>query len=235
MNYHELHFDEIDSTNTYLKNTYKLLGNFTFVSADYQSNGKGRNDRTWTSEKGENLMFSFLIKDEELIKQSPIISLLSAVEVAKVLETYKIKGVSIKWPNDVFIGDKKVCGILAEGQLPNFMVVGVGINVNQKAFPDGLRRPATSVSLELKKDINVNELKETLFHNIVNSLSNLDINKSLEYFRSHNYLLGKRVKVMFDNQEFIGEVAGVDDSFCLQIKSNSILLHVDSGEIEILK
>jgi len=235
MNYHELHFDEIDSTNTYLKNTYKLLGNFTFVSADYQSSGKGRNDRTWTSEKGENLMFSFLIKDEELIKQSPIISLLSAVEVAKVLETYKIKGVSIKWPNDVFIGDKKVCGILAEGQLPNFMVVGVGINVNQKVFPDGLRRPATSVSLELKKDINVNELKEVLFHNIVNSLSNLDINKSLEYFRSHNYLLGKRVKVMFDNQEFIGEVAGVDDSFCLQIKSNSILLHVDSGEIEILK
>lgn len=235
MNYHELHFDEIDSTNTYLKNTYKLLGNFTFVSADYQSNGKGRNDRTWTSEKGENLMFSFLVKDEELIKQSPIISLLSAVEVAKVLETYKIKGVSIKWPNDVFIGDKKVCGILAEGQLPNFMVVGIGINVNQKAFPDGLRRPATSVSLELKKDINVNELKETLFPNIVNSLSNLDINKSLEYFRSHNYLLGKRVKVMFDNQEFIGEVAGVDDSFCLQIKSNSILLHVDSGEIEILR
>lgn len=235
MNYHELHFAEIDSTNTYLKNTYKLLGNFTFVSADYQSNGKGRNDRTWTSEKGENLMFSFLIKDEELIKQSPIISLLSAVEVAKVLETYKIKGVSIKWPNDVFIGDKKVCGILAEGQLPNFMVVGVGINVNQKVFPDGLRRPATSVSLELKKDINVNELKEVLFPNIVNSLSNLDINKSLEYFRSHNCLLGKRVKVMFDNQEFIGEVAGVDDSFCLQIKSNSILLHVDSGEIEILK
>ena len=234
MQYKQIHFDEINSTNTYLKNTYRLLDNFTFVSADYQSNGKGRNDRTWTSEKGENLMFSFLIKDELLIKQSPIISLLSAVEVAKSIETYEIKGVSIKWPNDVFINDKKVCGILAEGQLPHYMVVGVGINVNQKTFPEGLRRPATSLFLELKKDVDVNELKELLFPSIVNSLTNLDVNKSLEYFRSHNYLSGKRVKAIFDNQEFVGEVVGVDDSFCLQIKTNDILLHIDSGEIEII-
>ena len=234
MEYKQIHFQEIDSTNTYLKNTYKLLGNFTFVSTDYQSSGKGRNDRTWTSEKGENLMFSFLIKDEELLKQSPILSLLSAVEVAKAIETYKIKGVSIKWPNDVFINDKKVCGILAEGQLPNYMVVGIGINANQKTFPEGLRRPATSLSLELKKGIDIDELKESLFPGIVDSLTNLDINKSLEYFRNHNYLLGKRVKAMFDNQEFIGEVVGVDDSFYLQIKTHNILLHVDSGEIEII-
>ena len=153
MQYHQLHFQEIDSTNTYLKNTYKLLGNFTFVSADYQSHGKGRNDRVWNSEPGENLMFSFLVKDENLIKQSPIISLLSAIEVAKAIETYKIKDVSIKWPNDVLIGDKKVCGILAEGQLPEYMVVGIGLNVNQKTFPEGLRRPATSLCLEYKKDI----------------------------------------------------------------------------------
>ena len=234
MQYHQLHFREIDSTNTYLKNTYKLLGNFTFVSTDYQSRGKGRNDRIWNSEPGENLMFSFLIKDENLIKQSPIISLLNAIEVAKVLETYKIKDVSIKWPNDVLINDKKVCGILAEGQLPDYMVVGIGLNVNQKTFPEGLRRPATSLCLELKKDISIEELKEKLFPEIVNSLTNLDLNTSLEYFRNHNYLLGKNVKAMFDNQEFIGEVVGIDDSFCLQIKARDILLHVDSGEIEIL-
>ena len=234
MQYHQLHFQEIDSTNTYLKNTYKLLSNFTFVSADYQSHGKGRNDRTWTSEPGENLMFSFLIKDENLIKQSPIISLLSAVEVAKVIETYKIKGVSIKWPNDVFINDKKVCGILAEGQLPDYMVVGIGLNVNQKTFPSDLRRPATSLCLELNKDTSVDELKDKLFPSIVNSLGNLDLNSSLEYFRNHNYLLNKRVRVLVNNQIFIGEVVGIDNSFCLQIATHDMLLHVDSGEIEIL-
>ena len=234
MQYHLIHFQEIDSTNTYLKNTYKLLSDFTFVSTDYQCCGKGRNDRTWISEPGENLMFSFLIKNEKLIKQSPIISLLSAIEVAKVIETYKIKHVSIKWPNDVLIGDKKVCGILAEGQLPEYMVVGIGLNVNQKVFPDGLRRPATSLSFEHKKDINVDELKETLFPQIVDSLSNLNLEASLEYFRKHNYLLGKRVRTIIDNQTFIGEVVGIDNSFCLQVASHGMLLHIDSGEIEIL-
>ena len=58
MNYHVVHFDEIDSTNNYLKNSYILLNDFTFVTADYQSKGKGRNDRVWSSNKGENLMFS---------------------------------------------------------------------------------------------------------------------------------------------------------------------------------
>ena len=234
MNYHHLHFKEIDSTNNYLKNSYRLLNNFTFVSADYQSNGKGRYNRTWNSEPGENLMFSVLIKDTGLLKHSSIISLLVAVEVAKALETYKIKDVAIKWPNDVLIGDKKVCGILAEGKLPEYLVVGTGINVNQKNFPDSLRRPATSLCLELKQDISVDELKNKLFNQITNALNNLNLEESLKYFREHNYLLGKRVKAMFDNQEFIGEVFGVDDSFCLQIKSRDILLHIDSGEIGIL-
>ena len=113
-------------------------------------------------------------------------------------------------------------------------MVGTGINVNQKNFPDSLRRPATSLCLELKQDISVDELKNKLFNQITNALNNLNLEESLKYFREHNYLLGKRVKAMFNNQEFIGEVFGVDDSFCLQIKSRDILLHIDSGEIGIL-
>ena len=232
MNYYSLHFDEIDSTNNYLKSGYRLLNNFTFVSADYQSHGKGRNDRTWTSNPGENLMFSFLIKDEPLLKQSSIISLLTAIEVTKIIESYSLKEVSIKWPNDVLIGDKKVCGILAEAQLPDYLVVGVGLNVNQKKFPNDLRRPATSLALELKRDVNVEKLKEKLFSQIVGSLNKG--NNNLDYFREHNYLLNKRVRVLINNEIFIGEVVGIDDSFCLQILSHDMLLHIDSGEIEIL-
>ena len=234
MQYHQIHFKEIDSTNTYLKNTYRLLDNFTFASADYQSHGKGRNDRVWSSEPGENLMFSFLIKNEELMKQSGLISILMGVEVAKEIEKYDISNVSIKWPNDVLVNDKKVCGILSEGQIPNYLVVGAGLNVNQKAFRDDLRRPATSLSLELKKDLNIDELKDRLFSNIINHFSNIKLDEYLEYFRNHNYLLNKRVRALINNQVFIGEVVGVDDSFCLQVLSNDMLLHIDSGEIEIL-
>ena len=234
MQYHQIHFKEIDSTNTYLKNTYRLLDNFTFASADYQSNGKGRNDRVWSSEPGENLMFSLLIKDEEIMKQSAVMSILAGVEVAREIEKYGVDNVSIKWPNDVLINDKKVCGILLEGQIPNYLVVGVGLNVNQKAFRDDLRRPATSLSLELKKDVNIDELKNRLFSKMVNHFSNIKLEEYLDYFRSHNYLLNKRVRVSINNQVFIGEVMGVDDSFCLQVLSSDILLHIDSGEIEIL-
>ena len=234
MQYHLLHFKEIDSTNSYLKNTYRLLDNFTFVSADYQSNGRGREDRVWQSESGENLMFSFLIKNEELIKQSSILSILTAVEIAKEIEMFDIKGVSIKWPNDVLINGKKVCGILLEGQVPKYLVVGVGLNVNQKKFPDGLRRPATSMALEFKNEIDIEEMKDRLFKNIVNRFSNLKTNEYLEYFREHNYLQNKRVRVLINNEPFIGEVVGIDDSFCLQILSHDMLLHIDSGEIEIL-
>lgn len=233
-NYHYLHFDEIDSTNSYLKNTHSLLNNFTFVSADYQNKGKGRNDRIWESEKGSNLMFSFLLKDPKLLEISPLLSILTAVEVANVLESYELKKVSIKWPNDVLIDDKKVCGILLEGQLPNYLVIGVGLNVNQKEFPNNLRRPATSLANELNKEIDIEELKEKLFSNIFKHFNNLGTANYLSYFKEHNYLLNKKVKTVINQQVFIGEVIGIDDNFNIQILCNDILLHVDSGELEIL-
>ena len=234
MPYQIIHFKEIDSTNSYLKNTHRLLDNFTFASTDYQSKGKGREDRVWESNSGENLMFSFLIKNEELMKLSAVLSILTAVEVAKEVEKYDIDNVSVKWPNDILINDKKVCGILLEGQVPEYLVVGVGLNVNQKEFPNGLRRPATSLSLETKEDINIDELKERLFKNIVNNFSSIKLDDYLDYFRKHNYLLNKRVRVLINEEPHIGEVVGIDDSFCLQILSRDMLLHIDSGEIEIL-
>ena len=234
MKYHLVHFQEIDSTNTYLKNNYQTLDNFTFVSADYQSQGRGRNERVWISEPGENLMFSFLIKEKELLDKAPIISLLVAIEVAKFLETYKIKDVSIKWPNDVLIGDKKVCGILAEGQSPDYLVVGVGLNVNQTAFPDDLRRPATSLLIELDKSISLDELKPSLFDQIINSLSNLDIKSSLIYFRKHNYLKYKRISTSINDEIVIGRVADINDNFSLKVKTKYAYLFIKSGEIEVL-
>ena len=234
MKYHYLHFTEIDSTNSYLKNSYKLLNNFTFVSTDYQSAGKGRNDRIWFSNPGENLMFSLLIKDENLLKKFSSLSIIRAAIVAELIESFGAKDVSIKWPNDVFIKDKKICGILLEGQILEYLVIGVGLNVNQKSFPNGLRKPATSLSLELNKDIKVDDLKERLFAQMAKELSDLNYLKYLKYFKTHNYLENKRVRVLVNNQPFIGEVIGIDDQFFLQIKTGDMLLHINSGELEIL-
>ena len=234
MSYHIIHFDEIDSTNNYLKNSYKLLDNFTFATADYQSSGKGRNDRVWSSNKGENLMFSLLIKDIPLLKKYSALSIVSAVEIAMLLESYGVKNVSIKWPNDVYVNDKKICGILLEGQILEYLVIGVGLNVNQKHFPNDLRRPATSLSLECDKEFDLLKLETTLFGNIVSDLTNLNEDCFLSYFRNHNYLLNKRVRVLINEEPLIGEVVGVDTHFFLHFNTSDMLLHIDSGEIEIL-
>ena len=234
MDYNLIHFEEIDSTNSYLKKNYQTLDNFTFVSADFQSGGKGRNDRTWESEPGQNLMLSFLVKDEGMMNQSLIISLVVATEVALLLESYGIKDVSVKWPNDVLVGDEKICGILAEGQLPKYLIVGIGLNVNQKEFPAGLRRPATSMSLELQRDILIDELKNKLIEIIVKSLTKYEESRYLKYYKTHNYLLNKLVRVRFDNQECIGRAAGIDSNFCLMVACRDSVLHIESGEIDIV-
>ena len=135
---------------------------------------------------------------------------------------------------NVLINDKKVCGILLEGQLPNYVVIGVGLNVNQKVFPDNLRRPATSLINELKKEISIKELEDRLFPYIIDNLVSLERSDYLSYFNNHNYLLNKRVKVNISEQTFIGEVVGIDDYYNVQILCDDILLHVDSGELEVL-
>ena len=93
----KIHFKTINSTNTYLKENYLKLPNFTCVSSAHQSHGHGRYNRSWESNENENLMFSMLIKDKTLINNFSSISLVSAVCVYKLLTSYKIKNISIKW------------------------------------------------------------------------------------------------------------------------------------------
>ena len=163
-----LDFDSIDSTSKYLKENYIALKDFTFVSSLYQTNGKGRMDRSWESNKGENLLFSLLIKKKTLLKLYSSISILSATVILSVLKEYNIDNVMIKWPNDVYIDDKKVCGILLESistsENLECIVLGIGLNVNQKEFIDSR---ATSMSLKLKKDINQKELKEKIYNRLM--------------------------------------------------------------------
>lgn len=234
MDYLDLHFSEIDSTNNYLKNSYKLLNDFTFVSADYQNQGKGREDRIWLSEKGANLLFSFLIKNKTLMDNAPILSIVTACEIAKMLEDNGVKNVSIKWPNDVLVNDKKICGVLLQGQIPDYLIIGVGLNINQKKFDNNLRRPATSMANELKKDINIDAIKDNLYKDIFTNLRCLNKNDYYNFFDQHNYLLNKRVRVMINGQPFIGEVTGIDNNFNLQMVCKDMLIHIDSGEVDVL-
>lgn len=232
MTYIEKHFASIDSTNKYLKERHNELDNFYIVSSDYQTQGRGRNDRTWYANKGENLMFSILIKEQEYIKLGGYLSLITAYIVASILETkYQIPNISIKWPNDVYIGEQKVCGILLEGEIPNYIIIGVGLNVNQVEFNDHYRISPTSIKLILNKDIDINTLKEDIYVALIDNIVHLDKNKFNEYFRQHNYLKNKYINFISNNMKLSGEVIDIDDDFALKIKVNDKEIIINSGEI----
>ena len=228
----EIHFASIPSTNTYLKESYASLEDMTFVSAAYQSQGKGRQDRVWEASKGENLLFSILLKRPDLSDQAGFFSLIAATSVCKVLEDYGLSQVTIKWPNDVYVSGKKIAGILLEGQLPEYLVIGIGVNVNQTQFPTGLRHPATSLSLALGKQIDLDDFKRKIYAGLEESLANSALtNRFLDYYSTHDYLQGKTVSI----NDLSGEYLGVGKDFSLRLKTSTGIREIVSGEVFLLR
>ena len=179
----KIHFDSIDSTNEYLKQNYKILEDLTFVSADYQTKGRGSNNREWESENSKNLLFSFLLLDKSLFQRHEEVSLVTALSIIQVLEKNGIEELKIKLPNDVYVKDKKICGTLLEstslGEM-QCLIVGVGLNVNQESFDGEYRATPTSIYRELGKKLEIEKLKEELYDVILKNIelikNNYDFN-----------------------------------------------------------
>lgn len=237
MQYKTIHFPRIDSTNSYIKENFEKLEDFTFVSTDYQSKGKGRNDRVWAAKENENLLFSLLIKQKDIINESSFLSLVATVSVSKIIEKYARNKLEIKWPNDVYINEKKVAGILLEGRLPEYVVIGIGINVNQDEFVGWYRKEPTSIYLETGNEVNIQTLKEEIYNTLFDDLHNFikDKESFIQYFNEHDYLKNKRVEFIQNNKTSTGVVIGVDESFNIIIKTDEGEQHISSGEIELLK
>lgn len=162
------YFDTLDSTNNKINELAKDGANHgTVVVADRQTAGKGRRGRSWESPAGTNLYFSVLLRPEISVDKAPMLTLIMAYSAAKVLkEQYELE-TGIKWPNDLVISGKKVCGILTEMVLNGceigHVVVGTGINVNGTVFPEELKEKASSLYLEAgKKFDRENLLNEVL-------------------------------------------------------------------------
>lgn len=124
--------DEIDSTNEYLKREYQNMSTYTCVLAKKQIAGKGRRGHCWQSHDNQNLTVSFLYKDIENIQDAWKYTLIAAKSIMELLDKNSIK-TKIKWPNDIYVNDQKICGILVETILePDLkgVIIGIGLNVN---------------------------------------------------------------------------------------------------------
>lgn len=233
-----LNFDSIDSTSTYLKRTYKEQKDLTMVFASYQTMGHGRMKRVWVSPKGESLLFSILFKNKNIIDNFSSLSLLGAVTVFRFLSKY-VSNVSIKWPNDVYVNNKKICGILLESISYNegieALVIGIGININTKNYPSELINKATSLYLETNKTFDLKVLKDDLrpfLEEMVNLITNND-KEYLKIVRNNNYLKNKVVKAIINEKEEEVVVLDINDDNTLLVKKDIKTYSLSMGEVTL--
>ncbi|MDO9628342.1 MAG: biotin--[acetyl-CoA-carboxylase] ligase [Acholeplasmataceae bacterium] len=143
ISYTLLEFDTLDSTSDFLKENHSYFPHMTMIRTNHQEKGRGQFERVWISNKNENIMFSILLKEVD-IKRVGNVKLWILESLITFINTYGIN-CFFKEPNDIYVDDKKLCGILIETQasedIYDYIVVGVGLNINQEQF-DGL--PATS-------------------------------------------------------------------------------------------
>lgn len=226
------HFDLLDSTNSEAQKLI-LQGKAiegTIISTDYQTGGKGQRGNTWESIEGLNLLMSVILKPSFLLAKNQFeinqfVSLALVDLISNILPQKKIK---IKWPNDIYIGDKKVAGILIQNILKasqiQYCIIGIGLNINQLEFSKGLINP-TSLSLESgkqRKFYEVNDIKMELAADLEKrylQLKNKSESLSIEYLDS---LYAKDSERTFEDlnkkEVFKGLIRNVDDSGKLVIE-----------------
>ena len=227
-----IHFSEVDSTNTYLKENYRIYKNLSFVDASYQSKGKGRLGRSWEANKDESLMFSVLIKDKKLLQNAPKLSLAAGVAVFKYLKQIGLKNVSIKWPNDIYVDGKKICGILLESvshKKIDAAIIGIGLNVNQETFPEGFFRAPTSIRLEIGSSMDLRDIKKDLYRIIKEEILLLKEDKSdyLEVINKNNYLKDKDCYCNYKGEKKQIKVLRIDED-------GSLIGIIDGDEKKII-
>lgn len=217
----------------------------TVVIADCQTAGKGRMRRLWESPSGLNLYTSVILIPDINPVHAPFITVMTGVAVADLLTHYCPGGVHLKWPNDVYVGDKKICGILSEikttGKRIKFIVVGVGININMTTghFPSILAGIATSLKEERGEDCSRLEVAVTLYDALTRYYT-LFLSEGFEPIRerwlSFTRMIGQRCEVACGGEICRGKVVGIDESGALlMVTKQDKMYRVLAGDATVIK
>ncbi len=218
--------DEVDSTNTYLKMELRQRDLFApyCVSASYQTAGRGQRNKQWLSDKGLNINASFLIDNVSAVEQLPMLNQAASLAIKSVLEKRGIQNIAIKWPNDVYVGNHKIAGVLVEniisGNNIKACVIGIGLNVNQLDFE---RLNATSLKVELNNDQDVVEVLHALYDELYLHSKIAETELSLMY---NNSLYRKDEDVTFQSDQ------GISTYRILSVLKNGNLLVKDGDNFK---
>lgn len=232
-------YDEVDSTNELLLNDASIKNHGTVLLADNQAKGRGRLDREWITVKDSSLTFSILLTENLTANSINLINLAAAVAVAQSLENLYQLDVRLKWPNDILIQTRKVCGILVEsvskGDAIERLVVGIGVNVNQPIFEGQFNVPPTSIRKEFGKVSS----RERLIAEILNEFEKLikkvkkDPDAILNSWRSRCKMIGEKVKVVDGENTTYGIFEDIDDKGFLILSEKDGVKKVFSGDVSL--
>lgn len=235
-------FSTIDSTNS----CARALANVgapegVVVYSEEQTAGRGRLGRTWISKPEENLMFSLLLRPQIPPESLNLLPLYVGVAVAQAIEKVTNLNVECKWPNDLLINKQKVAGILIESALSqskvDFVVIGVGINVNQREFPPDLMQKATSLSLEARTQID----RAHLFREILSVLEQhytksyaTGFQSIVPFWQERSTIINKPITVSQSGTIVSGVVKGLSKEGGLVLRVNGSEKTLFAGDVTIL-
>lgn len=236
-------YDAVDSTNTcVMRLAEEGAVHGTVVVADQQNHGKGRRGRNWVSPPGTNIYMSLLLRPDFEVGKAPMLTLLMAYSVAEALIELEQVDAKIKWPNDIVLNKKKICGILTEMMMKeqeiDYVIIGVGINVNGESVPQELKESATTLRIETGRELS----REALLARVLEMFE-----KNYEQFcragdlsviqDDYNRILvnvGKEVQVLEPGKEYRALSQGINHIGELQVeKEDGTKASIFAGEVSV--
>lgn len=239
-----LEYESLDSTNTFSQELVSKSNptEGTTVLAHYQSSGKGQYGRVWESKAKENITLSIILVPTFLeIRNQFYLNVISSLAVADLLEYYVKDIVKIKWPNDVYVVDNKISGILIQNNLQGLSivnsVVGIGINVNQEVFHKDIPNP-TSIKKECGDQVDLSELRELLFgifEKYYGQLKNGEQGQLREQYQKRLYKKGVSSRFKLNDKTINGVIHSINDLGQLVIEIDGKQESFSKTEIQYLK
>ena len=236
-------FESIDSTNEEAKRRGEAgAPDGSVYVADNQTSGKGRRGRTWISPAGEDIFFTILLRPELPLSSVSMITLVAASAVSEAID--KVTGLDskIKWPNDIVLNRKKVCGILTEMNMEidsvAYVVVGIGINVNRMEFREDIADMATSLKKEsghtVERAALLSEILSAFFRDYKLFLEEQNLSSFLEYYNQKLINVGREVRLIKKGEEVIRTAIGINDRGELIVRDDEgNTEHIFSGEVSV--
>lgn len=236
-------YEETDSTNTRAKAEGEMGGcHGALFVADQQNAGKGRRGRTWQSPAGSSIYMSVLLRPEFDPAEAPMLTLIMAYSAAMALKEEEEIQARIKWPNDLVLNKKKICGILtemsAEVDYINYVVIGIGINANTETFPEEIAGTATSLKIESGERVQRAGLIAAVMKKFEEYYEEFcrvgDLSFLLDGYNQILVNLGREVCVLEPGAQYNAVALGINEKGELLVRrEDGSVSHVFAGEVSV--